>query len=119
MLRLIILTVFVTLVCAHSGSILDPRPNQDDLDAFRHELHEKYQDAKNSGQEGFQRFLDHLEHEKDKIDHKHDELKSQQIHKHDIRSRANVMTKYLYELKDKAIDEAKVAVKVVQDLLFL
>ena len=49
--KLIVFALLVTLAYAHTESGLDPQ-NSKDIEAFRHELHQKYEEAKGSGQEG-------------------------------------------------------------------
>jgi len=106
MFKLIVFIFVATLISAQTVSGIEQHQH-DNINSFRKDLHRKYLDAKKSENDGFQKFLDHLEHEKNNIDQQYQliEGKNDTTIQNQICDRINAICDFVSKLKDKDIDE--------------
>jgi len=82
-------------------------PIESELTGFRTELKSSFDQAKNSGHEGLQKFLEYVSQQRMAIEEQHEKFRHevQQIDK--AKTKAKEMTKYLNQLRRELIEESK------------
>jgi len=86
-----------------------PEAHAEQIAKFQENLRQKYEEAKQVGEQGYNNFIQYIQEEKAKLDKHYEQLKqdSPQEISDDIKAQAKALRDYIQELSTKAVDDSQ------------
>jgi len=86
-----------------------PEAHAEQIQQFQNNLRERYEEAKQAGENGYNQFIEYIQNEKAKLDKHYEQMKQDSPHEvtDDIKAQAQALRDYIQELSQKAVDDSQ------------